>query len=210
MSNKNAETVKFGVEQFADRLHPQPEAQLDEHSADADAGTQADAAPGVEASDAPVAVQRDRVGQDVPTQDMDERANPENEEPNSSLQVKSSDAAKFKEGLRQRMDGRLGRGFYVGKPTQEKILDDCVNIWENPQREDANAILEWLGRQRRYYALADTLPQLLMLLGFPVHEPNKSKSPSPSTAVDADQPGNHTRPSRQRNEQSTTGRLITG
>ena len=202
MSNKNAETVKLGVEQFADGLHPQPEDQLGEHSADADAGTQADAAPGVEASDAPVVVQSDPVGADVTTQDADERANPENEKPSSPLRVKSRDDAKFKEGLRHRMKGRLGRGQYVSKPKQEKILNACVDIWENPQREDASAILDWLGSKRHYYAIVDTLPQLLELLGLPLQEPSKNKSPSHSKAVDADQPGNHTRSSRQSNDQS--------
>jgi hypothetical protein len=71
-------------EQYSARLRPQPEDQLGEHSADADAGTQADAAAGVEASDSPLVVQSDPVGPDVTTQDAEERGTPEHEEPTSS------------------------------------------------------------------------------------------------------------------------------
>jgi hypothetical protein len=196
-------------EQLLARLASRPEDQLGEHSADADAETQADDPAGVQPSDAPTVVQTDRVGQDVTTQDADERANPENEKPSSPLRGKSRDAAKFKEGLRHRMEGRLGRGYYVGKPTQEKILNACVDILENPQRGDATAILEWLGNNRRFYAIVDTWPQLLKLLCLPVQEPSENKSPSYGTAVDANQPATQTRPSAPKNEQRSEPGALT-
>jgi hypothetical protein len=180
---------------------PSRSGALAPHTTDSDATSQPDAAAGVQSVDSLVVVQSDPVGLDVTTQDADERGTAENEEPISPLPVKSRAAAKFKERLRHRMKGRLGRGYYVGKPTQEKTLNACVDIWENPQREDATTILEWLGSNRHFYALVDTGAQLLTLLGLAVQEPSKSKSPSYGTAVDADQPATQARPSAPKNEQ---------
>ena len=120
-------------------------------------------------------------------------------DPSSSLQTKSRDVAKFKEELMVRMSKR--RKVRMEKDVKEMTLNACVAIWENPQSEDVPANLRRLKQHYLYEAVVDSWPQFLGLLGLPVQEPSKNKSPSSSTAVDANQPATQARPSAPKNEQ---------